>query len=211
MKTFILLSILLVPVSNTFALRIRQLSLSPISAQAINISLDTEAVELYYFQSWQYAIEENTIALEVFYVPGFGSTIAYLNNNFEIPINTEFPQTYSLIVKLYYVNLSGNAQQPQLQDEVRLAFQTPLLPFIYLEVPQIVAKPLRVLYPNPTDGRLCIIGKLDYVVVFDSQGRRVMSASQLYGSLDLSGLESGVYFVEIHQLQHIGVEKILKR
>ena len=83
MKRTVHIALFILISAQSFALNIRQIVVSRISDSAINISLDTEAKELYYFSSWDYEISKNTIVIEARFIEGFGSTIAFLNNNFE--------------------------------------------------------------------------------------------------------------------------------
>ena len=99
MKRTVYIALFILISSQSFALNIRQIVVSRISDSAINISLDTEAKELYYFSSWDYEISENTIVIEARFVEGFGSTIAFLNNNFE---------TYLLFLKLIFAKITLN-------------------------------------------------------------------------------------------------------
>lgn len=121
MKTTLL--ILLAACSqNLFALNIYDVNISATSQNTINVSLNTEAVELYYYHSWQYHVSANKIAIEVFYIPGFGSLISPLNNNFVIPINTIGLTTYIIILKIFYTNTQCSFQN--LQDEMKCRFTT---------------------------------------------------------------------------------------
>jgi len=97
---------------------IAQVSVSIVSEKELKISLTTEAVELYYFDSWQYSIVENTITVDALFIPGFGSTIAYLNNNFRIPMSTSQTEIYHLVVNVYYTFYKAE----NLQDSVEGAF-----------------------------------------------------------------------------------------
>lgn len=211
MKTFTCLIILLCVPAKAIALRIQQLALSPITTQSINISINTEAVELYYFQSWQYVVDDHTITIDAFYISGFGSTIEYLNNNFQLPIDADWPATYNLTVRIYYANQLNAYLQPEQQDEMQVSFQTPLQPITFLAQQELISKTAVILYPNPTDGNLHIIGIIDSVEVFDSQGRQVMKQMYWYDYVDLSGLANGIYFVKIHQRQNSRIYSVLKK
>ena len=211
MKTFTCLIILLCLPAKAIALRIQQLALSPIATQSINVSINTEAVELYYFQSWQYVVDDHTITIEAFYVSGFGSTIEYLNNNFQLPIDTDLAGAYNLTVKIYYANQLDAYLQPEQQDEMQVVFQTPLKPITFLAQEEMIPKGAVILYPNPTDGNLLIIGSIDSLEVFDSQGRQVFKLMHWYDYVDLSGLANGIYFVKIHQRQNSRTYSVLKK
>lgn len=203
------ISFCILPKAN--ALNIQQLALSPITPQSINVSINTEAVELYYFQSWQYAVSDHTITIEAFYISGFGSTIAYLNNNFQLPIDDNQAGTYSLIVKIYYANQLDAYLQPEQQDEMQVVFHTPIKPITFLAEQEAIPKDAVMLYPNPTDGNLRIMGAVDSLEVFDSQGRSVMSFTRLHDHADLSGLADGIYFVAIRHRLSERVDRVVKR
>lgn len=53
-----------------------------------------------------------------------------------------------------------------------------------------------VLFPIPTNGQLNIRGEVDAVRIFDVFGRVVLTAGRA-SVVDVSGLASGDYFVEI--------------
>lgn len=211
MKIYIFLIIGMLSVPKAFALHIQQLTLWSLSPQTINISLNTEAVELYYFQDWQYEVSGNTITLKAFYVSGFGSTIASLNNNFEIPVNTQQANTYNLRITIYYANQFDNNQEPEQQDEMQVVFQTPLEPLVFLDTEEPTPKTTVVFYPNPTDGNLYVNGTIDSLEIFDSHNSCILKTGHLNNYIDLSILENGVYLIKIYQGQSIQVEKILKR
>jgi len=89
----------------------------------ILVNLYTEAVELYYYQTWQYSIDQKEITLSVLFVSGFGSKIALLNNNFELYFNEDLMGSYKLTVKVYYDFFDDN----QLQDTVSGVLYFPIL------------------------------------------------------------------------------------
>jgi len=211
MKTITCLIILLCVPAKAIALRIQQLALSPISPQSINVSINTQAVELYYFQSWQYVVDDYAITIEASYISGFGSTIEYLNNNFQLPINADLAATYNLTVKIYYANQLNAYLQPEQQDEMQVVFQTPLRPITFLAQEEAIPKDEVILYPNPTDGNLLIIGSVDNLEVFDSQGRQVMKLMQLSDHIDLSALANGIYYIAIIRRQYSWIDRIVKR
>jgi hypothetical protein len=152
MKTTLL--ILLAACSqNLFALNIHDVTISATSQNTINVSLNTEAVELYYYHSWQYHISDNKIAIEVFYIPGFGSLISPLNNNFVIPMNTIGPTTYIIILKIFYTNIQCSFQN--LQDEMKCRFTTRFSRSANF-IKSISGSEGGMLYPNSSPGILAI-------------------------------------------------------
>jgi len=188
MKTIITLLIMTLLPQQLSALHIRQIGVSSIYGDSINISLDTEAVEIYYFQSSTYSVSENTILLKVFYVEGFGSTIAYLNNNFAIPLQTNQSAIYALYVEIYYGE--------NLQDTTQMTFITPLPATVYLTTQSSEIIKI-VVFPNPTNGFLNLSKKADSVTIYDSQLRKVMEFKEVQ-FVDLSALAEGCYLVKLH-------------
>lgn len=176
-------------------LNIRDVHVSVISAKAINVSVNTEAVELYYFHSAHYAISGNAIIVEACYVEGFGSMIAYLNNNFEIPINTQETQNYLLTVKIYYTNPQVFYETQNLQDELSGMFSTPFPGQIVLEDTMFERESV-ILFPNPVIDYLTFSEDVKQIRVHDMTGRIVRRFAQSTRNIDLSGLHSGIYFID---------------
>lgn len=106
---------------SVFALNLHSVSVTPLSAQSINVALNTEATELYYFDTWNYSISGNIITLNVFFIEGFGSTIAYLNNNFQLSVAPG--QSYTLYVRIFYTDVDHTFKT--LKDQTRLTFRMP--------------------------------------------------------------------------------------
>jgi len=177
---------------HVYALSIRQIVVSNLSNQAINISLDTEAVELYYFDSWQYEIDENTIIVEAFFIEGFGSTIETLNNNFEIPLNATQTQIYHLMVNVYY----GAFHNRILQDFGECFFKTPFVnPYIldtYL-IGEVDEKDLRFI--NPTSGIIGLSNFIENLMIHDAAGNFVDIFKKQTNLIDISNLSNGLYFM----------------
>ena len=208
MKKILLLFIFFLPLQEVFALHIREVSLSNVSGNAVNISIYTEAVELYYFHSWQYSVLDNTITIDAFYVSGFGSAIAYLNNNFEIPIDTSEAAQYRLIIKIYYINLSIDYADPLLQDEFKAQFETPFNGITPLSI-EGFSKSEPFVYPNPTDGKLYVSGNSNAMAVFDKMGREIMATRNFSGIIDLSALEDGIYFIALFGQQKVFNKRVI--
>jgi Secretion system C-terminal sorting domain len=177
---------------NGFALSIHQLAISRISDETINIALDTKGVELYYFSSWQYNIDENMIVVEACFVQGFGSTIAYLNNNFEIPINTFQEQIFHLRVNVFY----DSFQEESLQDFRDGFFKTPILNDVVLSSKATnIANEFNIVFANPSDGRLFINHEVKNGLIFDESGRFIDFFSGNEKVIDISNLPNGCYFL----------------
>ncbi|SCY55862.1 hypothetical protein [Flavobacterium caeni] len=120
MKTF-LSALLGLCNSGLFAIHIHNVQITPIDLQTVNVSLTTEAEELYYFDSWNYVLAGNVLTVNAFFIEGFGSTIAYLNNNFAVPLSV--PQQYTVIIRVFYTNTVYAFKT--LKDMVRIPYRHP--------------------------------------------------------------------------------------
>jgi hypothetical protein len=207
MRKYLLLLILLS--GKIFALNIHQVTVSPISNDAINISLTTEAAELYYFYSAQHTISGNTIEVDFYFVYGFGSTISYLNNNFEIPFDNGMIGNYVLTVKAYYIDLPS--EHAKLQDEVTANFSMPLSGTIVLETAPFEITPDWKVFPNPTIGKVYFPEKFNMISVYDSLGTMVGTFTNS-NTIDLGNFADGLYFFVIErQKKHKAIKVLLKK
>jgi hypothetical protein len=65
-------------------------------------------------------------------------------------------------------------------------------------------------YPNPTSGVLNVqIDGSFNATIYNYQGQVVMRNTVNNGQIDMSGLASGVYFVEIRTNDNVSVEKVI--
>lgn len=190
MKNILFLIAFFLPLQRIFALNIAQISVSSFSENEINIGLNTEAVELYYFQSWHYTVSESTITLEVCFIPGFGSKIAFLNNNFQIPISNSLKESYHLIVKVYYTFYNPES----LQDVEEGSFSTPLADMVVLTNNHFITNET-VFFPNPTNGKLYANHPITQTELFDNDGRMLELFNGLEEIIDLSNKSEGHYFL----------------
>ncbi|GEP49943.1 hypothetical protein FNO01nite_06150 [Flavobacterium noncentrifugens] len=177
---------------NAFALQIHQIRITENSPRTINISLDTEASELYYFHSGQSQISGNIITVKAFYINGFGSTIAYLNNNFEIPINPKRKMGYQLNVKVYYTNLQDLQNSENLQDQWTGFFLTPLSAPTSIIHP-IEENPLNFKYQNPNPGFISVGSQNVNVAIFNAKGKFIEN-KKVHERLEFSHLPNGLYY-----------------
>lgn len=194
MKKIQLLAVLLLSQIN-YALNIHQIRLSEISPSTINVSLDTEARELYYFHSWRLQVSGNKITIEAFYIEGFGSTIAYLNNNFDIPIVPRKSMIYDLNVRVYYKNVHVFQTPPSLQDQWSGIFSTPLSTPIFI-TNSTVENPLNFRYQNPNPGFMNVGPQQMVLYIFDDTGIRIEN-KQVQESIDFSHLPDGKYYFRL--------------
>ena len=209
MKKIHLFAVLLLFQIN-YALNIHQIRLSEISPSTINVSLDTEARELYYFHSWRLQVSGNKITIEAFYVEGFGSTIAYLNNNFEIPIIPRKSMIYDLNVKIYYKNGHVIQTLPILQDQWSGLISTPLSTPIFIINPT-VENPFNIYYQNPNPGFMNIGPQQRTLYIFDESGIMIEN-KQVRESINFSHLPDGKYYFRLeHQNTAKTIPIILKK
>jgi len=192
MQKILFLLLLQLVIQELQALEIHQVKITEISPTAINVSLDTEAEELYYFHSWRSKISGNNITIEAFYIEGFGSTIAYLNNNFAIPIVPGVRMVYRLNVRIYFKNLNTLRNFESLQDQWVGLFSTPLATPIFL-THAIENNPLNFKYQNPNPGFINIGLQNASVTIFDDQGK-VVQKEQAKENIDFSHLPNGLYY-----------------
>ena len=188
MKTIVLSILFLLSLQRAAALNITQVTISSQVEKTINIRLTTEAVELYYFQSWQYFISDTTITIEACFIPGFGSTIAYLHNDFQIPIDTIKHQNYHLIVNAYY-----NSDTPEnLQDSEEGIFSTPVTNVVLLTDGTLSNE---VFFPNPTTGKLFFGERITILWIFDVNGKKTEHLAVENNIIDLSNKSEGLYII----------------
>ena len=65
-------------------------------------------------------------------------------------------------------------------------------------------------YPNPTNGMIYIkLDKTFDAVVYNYQGQVVMREYDNNGQIDMSGLKTGVYFIEIRDGNDVRIEKVI--
>lgn len=186
MKTTVSLFLCLLVFQKASALQIARLSVWNVSANTLKVSIDTEADELYYFDSWQYAVVDNTITVEVLFVSGFGSTIAYLNNQFDIPINTSHPDFYRLVVKAYYLSY----QSENLQDFAESVFSTPFAGTLLLLDKTLAIAPAII---NPNSGELLLDTQIKHIWIFDSAGKYIACLKNDHGKVPLDQFPDGAY------------------
>lgn len=194
------LFLLLLLSQHSNALQIYDVGISAISGDTINVSLNTEAVELYYFHSWQYSVSGSTITIEACFVEGFGSLISYLNNNFEVPLNTNQPGNYQLIVKIYFADELTFYDPENLQDEMCGNFSTPFFGTQLLQTNSVEMNPVNgILYTNPSDGKIVLQQKTDKISIYDASGRKVANFTNVMESINLSNLANGIYYLKYYK------------
>lgn len=120
--------------------------------------------------------------------------------------------------KLFF-NVSGDwVQNRELQGSLMMhpRFDRASADFILSlpdPAPEVSASTPIKIYPNPTDEILWIEGQVDEAVVMNLYGRRLQEHTHLAGknSLDLYGLQPGMYIIKINKNGAISSHKILLR
>ena len=202
MKTLIFLLLMFLPLQRIAALNIVNVSISNVSEMMLNVNINTEAVELYYFDSWQYSISDNTITIEALFIPGFGSTIAYLNNNFQIPLNTSETEIYRLVVKVYYTFY----MMENLQDMMEGAFSTPFTDTVVWTETTLNSPNSFI---NPSDGELLMDAQIRNVWIFDIHGKYIGNFKNRNGKISLQHYADGIYVVGYFKQQKYTTMKII--
>jgi hypothetical protein len=157
------------------------------------------------FNTWQYSVDDNMITVEGLFIPGFGSNIAYLHNEFELPLILNQPDFYSLIIKAYYFSY----QPDHLQDKVESAFSVPFSsPLLLFDDTLNSAENII----NPTSGDLLLDAKISNVWIFDSSGKYIASLKNNQGKISLHQLADGIYILGyIRQQRYKTTRIILKK
>ena len=193
MKTNLLLILAFFAIKAS-ALNIHAVNVSPVSLSLANISVVTEADELYYFHSAQHLISGNAIEIKLYFVYGFGSTLSYLNNNVEIPLNTAIVANYALSVKVYYLEFP--IEHSHLQDEWKTRFKTPLLETVTSAMLGTGGAVNCIMSPNPSSGAIYFPEQFPLISVYNNFGDKVGTFKNV-NTIDLSDFSSGFYWVVI--------------
>lgn len=192
MKQILLLITLLLAPNVSSSLNIRQVVISAVSNDVINVSLDTEAAELYYFSSWSHEVSSEVITVNAYFVKGFGSTIAYLNNNFEIPVDTAQEHYFRFRVEVYYEMFNGYS----LQDYVDGIIQYPVVfPVSLSTIGATLENETAVLYTNPSNGIITLKTHVVQALICDLTGRIIRVFEHPNNIIDISNLPKELYFV----------------
>lgn len=177
-------------------LNIREVRVAAVSANAINVAVDTEAAELYYFHSGNYMATGNRLVIEAYYVEGFGATIEYLNNNFEIPADTRTASDFILTVRIFYIDLRHPESGKRLQDEMTATFSVPISGNLLLYRAMAGIEEM-VLFPNPVKDLLSFSAPTESIRIYDLAGRRIRTFGNREQCIDLSDFRPGMYMVVV--------------
>lgn len=178
------------------ALNIHEVHVTQTDTNRLLVRLYTEADELYYYQNWQYSIHGSEILLEVLFMPGFGSKIAYLNNNFELYFNENLNNSYKLTVKVYYAVFS----QEQLQDSLSGFLFFPMIDSVSLK---------NQVFNSNTNLNCFDLSETTQISVFDISNKLILKSSKSRFYNVLKELEPGFYIVVSEKESKLCVQKII--
>ncbi|MBS7786098.1 T9SS type A sorting domain-containing protein [Flavobacterium sp. CYK-55] len=177
-------------------MNIHHVNISQTDDFTLQVNLFTEAEELYYFQTWQYAVSNSEIILQVLFVPGFGSKIALLNNQFELNFNQSLNDSSKFTVKVYYQVFDEN----QLQDSASSVLYFPLLSSITLNNSEFLPESFSL------SDSIRSIGK---ITIFDMSRKIILSDLKANVYNTLSNLPSGFYLILFENKKTTFVRKII--
>lgn len=195
MNNFLII-LLLFYFQSTSALNIHHVNISQTDDFTLQVNLFTEAEELYYFQTWQYAVSNSEIILQVLFVPGFGSKIALLNNQFELNFNQSLNDSSKFTVKVYYQVFDEN----QLQDSASSVLYFPLLSSITLNNSEFLPESFSLSDSIFSKGK---------ITIFDMSIKIILSDLKANGYNTLSNLPSGFYLILFENKKTTFVRKII--
>jgi len=213
MKKILLVFLITICFQNTNALNIENIIVSPIN-EGINIHLRTREASLFYYHAYEYNITDNVITLKVCYIPGLQSTLTFLENDFQIPLDNTNIIDYNLIVNIYYMNSSFSCDYQIIKDFESLPFTSPLNTAVSLSSTEFENNKISfTLFPNPTTGILNFNQKIitaNTINIFDQLGRLVKTLYSIdSGLMDIKDLDDGIYLVEINTVKEKITRKIV--
>lgn len=207
MKKIILIALLVFNIHNSNALSVTDLSVSPISGtNDININLKTYHGSTHTYFSNSYTIVNNVITLRVCYIRNLATVISYTNQNIIIPgINTG-STNYTLVVNLYYANITNTSPPYNFEctsntiiTTATLNFGTVLSNTINLSNDYFENKDNVIqLFPNPNRGKFSLINLQNFnIEIYDILGQLVFLKKESSNEVD-TGLKKGIYLVKIY-------------
>ena len=172
----------------------------------LNVNLQTAIGQGAGFMSDSYTITGNVIDLTVCFWFNMTLPVLYFNHDFLIPVAP---------VGEYTINIHIMMSQ---STEVCDNFSNPAnatVQFSFMSNEKFVDEDAVLLYPNPSTGLLYLNGvdaTVNALEVFDVSGKSVRSENKFTSnSLDLSGLQEGIYFIKLQTDQGLLNKKIVIR
>ena len=167
----------------------------------VNVNVKTISFNGAGYLSHTYSISGNTIDLSVCYYFNFLLPILTFDNDFFIPVTQSGDYTVNITVYnsastevCDYFSSGGSATHN------------------VLSAPELDVRKTMAFYPNPTHGLLTTDSEMpiEHLLVFDQLGRLVLRQEDARNTIDLSGLQNGVYLLNGTVGQKNVTQKIIK-
>ena len=131
----------------------------------------------------------------------------------EVTSITETQYVYESEDFAFNVSLKVKAVYPECESEFALTENGE--DFVHISNVSVAENPLAnvKLYPNPTSGQLNIVAvDMTSVSVYDLVGQCVKQATAENGqlTLDMSQLQSGIYFIKVNTANGSAVQRVVK-
>lgn len=167
----------------------------------VNVNVKTISFNGAGYLSNSYTITGNTIDLSACYYFNFLLPILTFDNDFFIPVTD--PGNYTVNITVYnssstetcdYFSSGGSATHN------------------VLSAPELDVRKTMAFSPNPTHGLLTTDSEMpiEHLLVFDQLGRLVLRQDDAGNTIDLSGLQNGVYLLNGTVGQKNFTQKIIK-
>ena len=213
MKKFLFLIYLLgIPfVSN--ALSIQNITVSDFDENNLNIKVVSYNIQVFNYLDYNYTVDNQTMTLNICYLYSPFTAIDTETNQFQIPVNTQMPMIYTLVVNIFFRNQTTLiCDYAQLEDTAGFTFSTPLTEEISLSNKQSEFQNNLILSPNPSNGiinfNLSILNA--NIEIIDNLGRIVkVMCSKSINHLELFDLQNAIYFLKINSDQGDFVKKVI--
>src|SRR6218665_271510 len=185
----------------SYAIAIQQITVSGINGTDINIRMKVTDAYVFEYYTYNYEIVDQTIYLNICYLPYLSASASTRENDFIIPNINTGTNNFSLVVKVYKRTWDGTSwlcNNPADMDSATLPFSTPLSTAVMLSSSEFNTDDLEVVcYPNPTTGTIYLSSKNTTTIqAYDNAGRKVRKFETLSDhTFDLSEFDNGIYFI----------------
>ena len=212
MKKFILILTFTLTSFISFCQTIQSLNVSPNGTDSVDINL-----EIFYHQYIDYLgfdqeVVGNVINLDVCYHHAPANVIVYDNRTFNISVDNLID--YTLNITMYRSIDLNTCDYSEIVDNATLQFTTPLTETVYLGVDdfEVITNQISV-YPIPVedDLNISVSGSLDIrnIEIYNILGRKIITDSNGFETIDVSGLSNGVYFLTFNTNKGIVQKRII--
>lgn len=179
---------------------IDNLAITGTLAEFIDVDLTVvEGNEIGYL-SHSYIVNGSVIDLEVCYWFTLATVVSNINNVFSIPIEPG-SNDYTLNVEIYNSISQETCDYYSLTDSATIEFSTPLTESVVLSISENELSKLFQIYPNPTKDILFFDVKNDIQILsislFNMLGSKIVEINNPTNKLNLSNINTGVYFINI--------------